>query len=226
MSLINEIKEANAIMKAVRAKIDAAPLSNYYNVSYEDMYPLYHAMKPKKAEKFIEGWVATLIGGRKIERNLVPEEYKQNDNGDIWVGNNFIIGQNNIELKSIFGENDHIGGGQFRFYENVPYYMFFRSWDETNYELFLLSKEQLVSEIIERANTSGKSALGSSQGSGVFSKMSTEERIFRLHENVEKKQQDKIGWGFNARTEDHYYKMFKQKYQVNPGDVSRIVNGL
>lgn len=226
MTLIDEVKEINIRMSAIRAKIDKVRLSEYYNVPYEDMHPLYHAMKPKKAEKFIEGWVATLIGGKKIEKELVPEEYKQNDNGDIWVGNNFELGKNNIELKSIFNTNNHIGGGQFRFYERVPYYMFFRSWDETHYEMFLLSKEQLVQEIVNRTDSSGKKAFGSSQGSGVICKMTNEERIIRLHENLEGKQQDKIGWGFNAKTEPEFYSAFKERYQVNPKDVNRIINGI
>lgn len=226
MSVIDEVKHANKIMEEVRAKINKTKISDYYNVPFEDMYHLYHAMKAKQAEKFIEGWVATLIGGKKIEGHLVPHEYKQNDNGDIWVGSKFEIGKNNIELKCSFSEEDTLGGGQFRFYEDVPYYMIFKTWNETQYDIFLLTKQQLINEIVTRARNSNKSAFTSSQGSGVISKMTPQEKIRRLYENVNKQQTDKIGWSFNTKTETEFYDNFRNKYRVNPEDVNRIINGV
>jgi hypothetical protein len=182
-------------------------------------------MRPKQAEKFIEGWVANRIGGKKIETDLVPEEYKQNDNGDIWVGDTFEIGKNNIELKSSFNSYSGIGGGQFRFYENVPFYMIYKAWDIDHHEMFLLTKQQLIDEIINRAQESGKSAFVSSQGSGVISKLTNEQKIERLLKNLTGEYHDKLGWGFNPKTEKEFYESFKDKYLVTPGQVKGLVNG-
>ena len=226
-SLVNEtqnLKSTLTEMRRLRGLLTPATIRELYNVNYEDMYPWYHMMPPKQAEKFIEGWTATQIGGKKITNSQVTEEYRKNDNGDIWTGDTLVIGKNNIELKCIFKDGSHIGGGQFRFYENVPYYMFFKAWDEKRHETFLLTKEQLVNEIVERAMTTNYSAYGSSQGSGVINKLTRDEKIVRLHENVKGNYADKIGWGFNADTESNLYKKFCDNYLVSLSDVKRIIN--
>jgi hypothetical protein len=220
----NNLKSTLCEMRRLRKLITPQTIRELYRASYETMYPWYHMMPPKQAEKFIEGWVATQIGGQKITSSQVNEEFKKNDNGDIWAGDTLIIGKNNVELKCIFKDGSHIGGGQFRFYENVPYYMFFKAWDETRHEVFLLTKNQLVSEIIERGRNTNYSAYGSSQGSGVINKLTRDEKIVRLLENVEGKYADKIGWGFNADTEIDLYKKFCDNYRVELYDVKRIIN--
>jgi hypothetical protein len=223
MTLLEEIDAAQQALDNCRKKLEK--IQNYYDVPQNEMYRYYHIMKPKQAEKFIEGWVAKRIGGKKIENNLIPDAYKQNDNGDIWVGDILEIGKNNIELKSSFSADSGIGGGQFRFYENVPYYMIYKAWDIDHHEMFLLTKLQLISEIINRAELSGKSAFVSSQGSGVISKLDNAEKIDRLHKNLTGEYQDKLGWGFNPKTEKEFYESFKRKYLVAPEEVKGIVNG-
>ncbi len=223
MTLLERIKAANKETRAIRAELEK--LHTYYTVPYEEMYEYYKILPTEQAEKFIEGWVATLIGGKKIESKEVPESYKKNDNGDIWCGDQLNIGKNNIELKVSFRNDTNIGGKQFRFYEAVPYYMIFIGWDNKNYEMFLLSKQQLVDEIIHRAKTTTRSAFISSQGSGVISKMTQEQKIQRLLENVQGLQADKLTWEFNPRTEEKLYKKFQQKYLVEPTAVKSLVNG-
>lgn len=223
MSLLEKIKTINEEVKSVRKELEN--INSYYTVPYSEMYQYYHIMKPKQAEKFIEGWVATQCGGKKIESKEVPEEYKQNDNGDIWVGDKLKIGYNNVELKSSFKSDNGIGGGQFRFYENVPYYMIFKAWDNSNYEVFLISKEQIIEEIINRSMTTGKT-ITSSQGSGLISKMTVEQRIERLKKNLTGEHKDLVGWGFSPKTEKEYYKEFQSKYGIEFKDVNQKINGI
>lgn len=226
MILLERIKAANVEVAAIRKELEE--IQNYYAVPYSEMYEYYHIMRPKQAEKFIEGWVATLCGGKKIEAKEVPDEYKQNDNGDIWVGDTLQIGVNNIELKSIFNSKDsRIGGGQFRFYENVPYYMFFKAWNKNKYELFLLTKDQLINEIITRSEQFGRNSITSSQGSGVISKLTKSERIDRLRKNLTGEFQDKLGWDFNPKTEPDYYESFKSKYLItDPLTIKEKLNAI
>lgn len=224
MTLLEEIDAAQKALDACREKLDK--ITNYYDVPQHEMYRYYHIMKPKQAEKFIEGWIAKQISGKKIEKQLLPDKYKQNDNGDIWVGSTLEVGKNNIELKSSFRSDTGIGGGQFRFYENVPYYMIYKAWNIEHHEMFLLTKLQLISEIINRAELSGKSAFVSSQGSGVISKLDNSKKIDRLRKNLTGKYQDKLGWGFNPKTEKEFYESFKKKYLVRPEHVKGIVNGI
>jgi hypothetical protein len=130
------------------------------------------------------------------------------------------VGLNNIELKVNMAMNDTIGGGQLRFFEPIAGYMFFKAINDIKYEIFLLTKEQLVSEIKERALASGRSAFCSSQGSNDI-KGSNEERLARLDENVRGEKMDKIGWTFNSKTEKEYYESFKNKYLVTPEEIKK-----
>lgn len=223
-TLLEEIDAAQKALDLCRSKLEK--IDNYYSTPQHEMFRYYHIMKPKQAEKFIEGWIAAQIGGKKISRDEVPDEYKQNDNGDLWIGSKLVVGQNNIELKSSFDAKTGIGGGQFRFYEKVPFYLLYKAWDINHHEMFLLTKEQLVNEIIDRARNTGKSAFVSSQGSGVISKLNNEQKILRLQDNVLGKYQDKLGWGFKPRTEKEFYESFKTKYLVTPSQVKAIVNGI
>lgn len=223
-TLIADAKAAYQHLVRVRDSLNQYEEDELYDLSYSDMHGLYHAMKTKSAEKFIEGWVANLIGGRKIKNTIIPKEYQDNDNGDIWAGDELVIGKNNIELKSIFQQGGSIGGGQFRFYENVPWYMMFRACDENHYEIFLLRKEQLISEMIYRTQTYGYVLMSSSQGSGVIKALSESQRIDRLYKNLTGEYQDKLGWDFNARTEPEYYTRFKNLYQIAAEDVMQKVN--
>ena len=90
----------------------------------------------------------------------------------------------------------------------------------------LLTKEQLVNEIINRATLTGRSAFVSSQGSGVISKLTEDQKIQRLRDNVDGKYADKLGWGFNPKTEEDLYKHFQKNYLVTPAEIKGIVNGV
>jgi hypothetical protein len=216
-----DIKVARAARLAYKkAQAEIGDSKQYINLPYEDMYEVYGLMKPKQAEKFIEDWVANLIGGKKVNKTEAPLEYSKCDLGDIQLTKGPLqVGVNNLELKCIFQEgSDKIGGGQLRFFEPVAGYMFFKAIDEKNYEMYLLSKDQLVQEIKNRAIQSGRSAFCSSQGSNDI-KGTTEERLKRLDENVAGLKMDKIGWDFNMKTEKEYYESFKAKYLVTADEL-------
>lgn len=206
---------------------------NYYNSSYEDMYVLYHIMKQKSAEKFIEGWVAFHTGTKKKDALSYDKKNDEEglDLGDLVAGTTLIPGKNNIELKVSFSSRDAIGGGQLRFYEPVAGYLFMKAWDSKTVEYFYLTKDELVDEIRQRAVTPiGKdkngnnkfyTALGSSQGSGKI-KGDNVTRLRILQENLDQKRQDQIGWDFNAKTEPDLYKAWQNKYLKTTDELKEI----
>ena len=208
-------------------------IENYYNTSYEDMYVLYHIMKQKSAEKFIEGWVAYQTGTKK--KDALSYDKKNDveglDLGDLVAGVTLIPGKNNIELKVSFSSGESIGGGQLRFYEPVAGYLFMKAWDSTKVEYFYLTKDELIAEIRQRAVTPfGKdkrgndkfyTALGSSQGSGKI-KGDNVARLQILQENLDQKRQDQIGWNFNAKTEAELYRAWQSKYLKTTEELKEI----
>jgi hypothetical protein len=175
-----------------------------------------------RANKFIEGWIARLLGGHKIKSKLLPVAYQKRDCGDIYIGDSVELGKNNVEVKSSFRDDAHnIGGKQFRFYENVPYYLIFKGWSADRYEMFLLTKAELVNEIKTRAETTDRSAFISSQGSNYVSAMTQEQKIVCLLENASGLRQDSLTWEFSAKTEPELYKRFQERYLVTPEQVAQ-----
>ena len=227
MTLLDRIRAHRKETKEIRNLLESG--ESYYTTSYEEMYEYYHAMKQKSAEKFIEGWVAFQTGTKKKD----AANYDKNndvdglDLGDLVAGELLVPGKNNIELKVSFASGSKIGGQQLRFYEDVAGYLFMKAWSDTKVEYFYLTKEELVSEIIDRAytprkidNKTGKEtfyeALGSSQGSGKFKKGDNATRLQVLQDNLNKNRQDLLGWDFNSKTESALYKKWQDTYLKTP----------
>jgi hypothetical protein len=223
MTLLDRIKANRKEKEEIRKLLES--FESYYGTSYEEMYEYYHNMKQKSAEKFIEGWVAFHTGTKKKD----AASYDKNndvdglDLGDLVAGELLVPGKNNIELKVSFASGFKIGGQQLRFYEDIAGYLFMKAWSDTKVEYFYLTKDELVAEIIERANTPYKinkktrepkfyEALGSSQGSGKFKKGNNAARLQILQENLNKTRQDLIGWEFNSKTEPTLYTKWQAKY--------------
>lgn len=223
-TIFDELREHNARGREMAKKLKDP--KHYYDIPYKDMYALYEFWPNMRANKFIEGWIAQLVGGHKMQAKLLPAAYKKRDCGDIYIGEAVDLGRNNVEVKSSFRDDAHnIGGKQFRFYENVPYYLIFKGWSADRYEMFLLTKAELVNEIKTRAETTDRSAFISSQGSNYVSAMSREEKIVCLLENAQGKRQDSLTWEFSAKTEPELYKRFQNKYLVTAEQVAQRISG-
>jgi hypothetical protein len=223
MNILDELREHNARGRELAKKLEKPEY--YFDLSYKDMYSLYEFWPNMRSNKFIEGWIARLVGGHKMQVELLPEAYKKRDCGDIYIGETVSVGVNNIEVKSSFRDDAHnIGGKQFRFYENVPYYLIFKGWSADRYEMFLLTKAELVNEIKTRAETTDRTAFISSQKSNYISKMTQEQKVICLLENAAGKLNDQITWEFNAKTETELYKRFQDLYLVTAEQVKQKFN--
>ena len=229
---IKQIKQYLELQKSVRSLHE--DLTSYHSLPYHEMWYVNRAVPKQVSDKFMEDWVAKHIGGFKInvdneekkrEMKKLINEFGERDFGDIYIGDRLIPGKNNIELKYSFNPTSNIGGGQIRLYEPVAWYLFFKGWNDSNYEMFLLSKEKLVEEIEQRSIDSGLTPFSSSQGTGKFDNMDNAQRIKLLKEEIlTNKRKDLIGWNFNPKTEKEYYKKFKEKYLVQPEEISKIIN--
>lgn len=232
MTLLDRIKANYEETRQIQSLLES--IDSYYDTPYEEMYYYYRAMKQKSAEKFIEGWVAFQTGCKKKDALTYDKNNDVDglDLGDLVAGDTLVAGKNNIELKVSF-EGTGIGGGQLRFYEDIAGYLFMKAWSSTEVEYFYLTKDQLVSEIIERASTpygivkkTGApkfyEALVSSQGSGKFKKGDNATRLKVLQENINKSRQDLLGWDFNSKTETMLYQKWQDKYLKTTSELKKI----
>ena len=123
------------------------------------------------------------------------------------------IGEDNIELKcnEKLGR-PHIQAQQFRFYEDIPWYMLWKLDPiEDVGTCYMLSKQDLYKEIFEH-----KSILPhSSQGSGRTVQMSADDRRSLINETFEKKNDILWGFGINPQTQIELHERWIDSYQID-----------
>ena len=165
-------------------------------------------IESKISSRFWERWIAFQIGARCKNKDKDTGE----DGGDLVLpGERSLI--DCIELKTC-EKTQHVGGGQFRFWEKTPWYLFFtifRGPDARSdyFELFLLTKQELINEVVIHGNK-----VGSSQGSGKFNS-SREQMLQILNENLIGLRQDLLSFGFNPKSETNL--KYKKNDEVKSG---------
>lgn len=233
--VISQLNEKWREVQTLREVIAAYPIEELKKLPYNEMYSIYRAgMKQKRAERFIEDWVAFQLNVSKKSSMRYDRlnDVDGFDLGDLVSGSVLVPGKNNIELKVSF-EGDSIGGGQFRFYEPIAGYLFMKAWNANFMEMFYLSRDELICEIKERGHTPKSfdrngdpvyyAVIGSSQGSGKI-KGCNDRRLVILEENIKSIRQDQIGWSFNARTEPDLYQKWQDKYLFTIEELKEKMN--
>lgn len=196
----------------------------FRDLSYADAKLIYSCVSKQKSNRWIEHWIAKRASG-----NVIVGHDTKGDLGDIFIGDTCRPGINNIEIKATF-EQRRVGGGQLRLYEPMAYYLFFNAVG-AEYMAFLLTKNELVKEMRDRASTFRDEAgtkqyslFTSSQGSNKITG-SNEDREIILTENLENKRQDQISWGFNIDTEIDRFLHFQETYMVKLEDLKEHIHG-
>lgn len=128
------------------------------------------------------------------------------DYGD-FIAPPYIIGNDNIELK-ISEISGILRGGQFRFYENVPWYIMANSIDQI---ILMFHKSDLEDEIFNKRSIN----LTSSQGSGTQKGFSDEQKL-KLWKDTFDSKNDRL-YGFGISLEKRKY--FIDKYSVTIDEI-------
>ena len=167
----------------------------------------------KITSRWLERWVANYCNAWTN-----PESTDGKDYGDLFFGNN-VIGEDNVELKSCEKDFRHvIGGGQHRFFENIPFYMYLQfeqGGKNDNFTLYLLTKEQVHEEIFDhdvcRCSPSQVSGQTKIISEGKMKRMSNDEVRALVQNSFDGK--NNILWGFGI---DSNPGEFKKKLPVCP----------
>lgn len=215
IDLQKEMKTVREALFSLRSKFPKK-VKEWANIPYGDMmYNFYHTMEQKKAEKWVEEFVAHNLGGRKIlkeEKEKSREAGYTGDFGDILIGDRLDLGVNNFELKSSMDETEGkgIGGGQLRYYDNVAGYVFFQGKGPNKFELYYISKEEIIEMEKKRIENTG--GLTCSQGTGIWSKDASKEQLVEiLQQNVSGVSKNQLGFKFDkAVAQDYQYQTFEE----------------
>lgn len=214
IDLQKEMKKIRESLFSLRSKFPKN-LKEWADMPYgETMYDFYHTMKQKEAEKWMEDFVAHNLGGRKILKQEKKKSRKAGytgDFGDILIGDELSLGKNNYELKASMDEkkSKDIGGGQMRYYDNVVGYIFFQGRGPNKYELYYITKDDLLLYIKEKVKNGGK--LTSSQGTGKWDGYTKDQLLEVINKNVRGESKDQIGFKFDKITAQNYqYQTFEE----------------
>jgi hypothetical protein len=154
--------------------------------------------------------IANLLDWDTQPKSKDPND--EQDYGDLFAPP-FVLGEDNIELKTNekFGR-PHIVGQQFRFYENIPYYMMFKIHEERDEaRCFMFSKQDIYREIFEYKS----SYPWSSQGSGKTTGLNETQRLRLIEDSFEGKNQILWGFGINPKSKQEVYQRWCETYLVD-----------
>lgn len=166
----------------------------------------------KITSRFWERRVANELGWKTDPKS----ETDHQDYGDIMIPDG-IIGIDNVELKTteVYG-NYKISGGQCRFYEDIPWYMFLVLDDDFVAHIYVMHKDDIYHEMfVERKG------IGSvSQGSGKTThkdgtRFTQDEKLHLINETFEKKNDILWGFGINGKTDVETKNRWDKKYKVS-----------
>ena len=169
------------------------------------------------------------ITSRFWERRLANElgwetdptsDYDNQDYGDLMIKNG-VIGVDNVELKSTEKLGNYkISGGQLRFYEDIPWYLFLVLDDEFTANLYMMHKDDIYHELfIERKG------IGSvSQGSGKTthadgSRFTQDQKLELIQETFQRKNDILWGFGINGKTDLETKHRWDKMYKVGLDDL-------
>ena len=211
--------EADKIISASLTLEERMQKKEFDNAPKDDVVRIGRLVSNSKiTSRWLERWVAAYIGGKHNPKSDDGKDY-----GDIFANYGglslYRLGRDNIELKAC--EKDFrysIGGGQHRFYENIPFYLYFQfqqGGENDSFLLYLLSKEEVHDEIFKykvcRCTVSQGSGKTKKNSNGVVEKMTDSEVESLVQDSFDGKND--ILWGFGI---DSNPKEFKRKEPLFP----------
>ena len=142
-------------------------------------------------------------------------EHDNQDYGDLMVSTG-TIGIDNVELKSTEKLGNYkISGGQLRFYEDIPWYMFLVLDDDFVAHLYMMHKDDIYHELFVEHKGIGSV----SQGSGKTThkngiRFNQEEKLNLIKETFERKNDILWGFGINGKTDVSTKNRWDDQYKV------------
>jgi len=199
------IKQKSSMQRRMKNKeFDNAPWNECPIISRE-------VDNSKITSRFWERRIANALGWSTNPRSNTDNQ----DYGDLMPANG-ILGEDNIELKVTEKLGNYkIGGGQCRFYEDIPWYLFLVLDDNFIAHLYMFHKDDIYNEMFVC-----KAGIGSvSQGSGKTThksgkRFSQDEKLQLINETFEKKNDILWGFGINGKTDKKTRARWDRTYEV------------
>ena len=197
-----------------------------FSYSYEDWYDWRILFSHQQATRGDEKWFANAIGGNTegTGKQWWEPFNREVDVGDGYVGNAIAVGKNNYDLKVTYQERNSItkiGFQQYRPADPIPFYAAFMGTSKTDYTLIIVPKGIALRMKSDKILKTGK--LGSAHGTGLYDKMTTEEKLQVLTEANSSGKSCVVGFEVTKRTQKDDFELLMDKYRMKLDDVSDFI---
>lgn len=216
----------NELADEIRAFRKTNTIETGFFYSYEDWYDWRILFSHQQATRGDEKWFANRIGGSTegTGKQWWEPFRREVDVGDGWTGSSLIVGINNYDLKVTYkerGEITSIGFQQYRPADPIPFYAAFMGTSKHNYTLIIVPKDVALKMKLDKILKTGK--LGSAHGTGLYDKMTTEEKMKVITEAVTTGKSCVIGFDVTKNTDKDDFELLMDKYRMKFDDVSNFI---
>jgi hypothetical protein len=173
-----------------------------------------------------EKWFAKQVNGSTegTGKQWWEKFSREVDIGDGFCGDVLIPGTNNYDLKVTFKERktvNSIGFQQYRPADPIAFYAALMGTGPKDYTLIIVPKDVAFKMKIDKITKTGK--LGSAHGTGLYDKMSTEEKINVLVEANATGKSCVIGFDVKKSQSKEDFELLMDSYRMKFEEVSSFI---
>ncbi len=214
------------LAKLIREHRKQTKVDDHLSLSYEDWYDYRITISHQMATRADEKWFAVKVGGRTegTGKQYWKPFAREVDIGDGFCGPVLIPGENNYDLKVTFKERnsiDCIGFQQYRPADPIAFYAALMGTGPTDYTLIVVPKDIALRMKISKIEKTGK--LGSAHGTGLYDKMTTEEKKNVIIEAATTGKSCVIGFDVKKNSSKEDFELLMDNYRMRFEDVHPFI---
>lgn len=218
-----DYKELARLIRDHRKQTNVA---NHMSLSYQDWYDYRITISHQMATRADEKWFANAVGGdtKGTGKQYWEPFSREVDIGDGYCGDSLIPGKNNYDLKVTFKERkviDSIGFQQYRPADPIAFYAALMGTGPKDYTLIIVPKDVAFRMKVDKIAKTGK--LGSAHGTGLYDKMTTEEKIAVMQEAVSTGKSCVIGFDVKKNSSKEDFELLMDTYRMRLDDVYSFI---
>jgi hypothetical protein len=199
-----------------------------YDLPYSDWYYYRDCLSHQKRTRADEVWFARAVGGgqENIGKQWSESLNREVDVGDGYIGQAIIPGLNNYDLKVTYQERSvisKIGFQQYRPADPIAFYAAMMGTAAEDYTLIIVPSDVAFKMKVDKIQRTGK--LGSAHGTGLYDKLSTEEKINVLKEAKLIGKSSVLSFAVNKKSDKEEFDLLMDKYRMRLDDVADFIKG-
>jgi hypothetical protein len=214
------------LAKEIRDFRKSAKNNLTHKYSYEEWYDFRICLSHQMATRADEKWFANQINGSTdgTGKQWWEKFNREVDIGDGFCGDTLEPGVNNYDLKVTFLERnviEKIGFQQYRPADPIAFYAAFMGTGPKDYTLIIVPKDVALRMKLDKILKTGK--LGSAHGTGLYDKMTTEEKMNVITEASATGKSCVVSFDVQKKSSKQDFELLMDSYRMPLDSVSEFI---